>query len=254
MAEARKIFLQVAMKVEAEPLLSALVAVRIAPDWCPGLPFEFYQANHRGLEITFGLPGNDPVHSFDSIGSVPAGLLAYLGITHLQPDLVLNAGTCGGFHSLHHRISEVFIGTRFVAFHHRRSSIPAMQNYGFGKYPVANSAELRNALKLSEGIVSSGDALDYSDDDRVYMKQSGATLKEMEAAAIGWACHFFGTPLLLVKSVTDLVDHPDDTASQFLRNYARAADTLKIEVLRILDYLAENSSDPVWNHSAISDT
>ena len=33
----------------------------------------------------------------DNVGTTPAALASYLAITSLQPDLIINAGTCGGF-------------------------------------------------------------------------------------------------------------------------------------------------------------
>lgn len=34
----------------------------------------------------------------------------------------------------------------------------------------------------------------------------GATIKEMEAAAIAWSANLFGTPMFCVKAITDIVD------------------------------------------------
>jgi nucleoside phosphorylase len=31
-------------------------------------------------------------------------------------------------------------------------------------------------------------------------------VKEMEAAAIAWSAHLFGTPMFALKSITDIVD------------------------------------------------
>jgi nucleoside phosphorylase len=193
----------------------------------------------------------DPTHGVDCIGSVPAAVLAQLAIMHLSPSLVLNAGTCGGFQSKGHAIAQVFVGTRYVAFHHRRNTIPAMREYGIGKYPVCRSSRLREALGLPEGIVSSGDALDYSAEDREYIAANGGTLKEMEAAAIGWICGLSGTPLLPLKTITDWVDHPADTGEQFYANLAAATESLTRELLRVLRYLAEHLEDEVWGASPI---
>ena len=121
-----------------------------------------------------------------------------------------------------------------------------MKNYGIGKYTVGDSSELVSALALPEGIITSGDALDYSKEDREYIAENGGTLKEMEAAAIGWVCGFTRTPLLPVKTVTDWVDHPSDTAEQFKANYAQSVANLTQELLRILKYLGEHPKDRIW--------
>ncbi len=235
------------MRLEAKPLLDTLRAKRIFPKWIGKLPFEIFQASHEGLDILIGIAGDDPHHDCDSIGSVPAAVLAQLAISHLNPALILNAGTCGGFQSKGHAIADVLIGTDYVAFHHRRSSIASMRDYGIGKYPVCDSSELRKALGFRDGIVTSGDALDYSKEDQEYIAANGGTLKEMEAAAIGWVCMFTKTPLLPVKTVTDWVDHPADTGMQFMANYDQSVKKLTEALIRVLHYLGTHPNDRVWD-------
>ena len=57
-----------------------------------------------------------------------------------------------------------------------------------------------------EGIVTSGNSLDYTREDMDAMVAAGAAVKEMEASAIAWAAHLFGTPMFALKSITDIVD------------------------------------------------
>ena len=47
------------------------------------------------------------------------------------------------------------------------------------------------ALGLKSGVVSSGNSLDYTDKCMEIMTGHGAALKEMEAAAIAWACALY---------------------------------------------------------------
>jgi nucleoside phosphorylase len=234
------------MGLECDPLLKALSARLIEYPWAESFPFRFYTAALGNLELVVAVAGLDPTHGVDSIGSVPAAVLAGFAIRELKPDLVLNPGTCGGFISSEHKIGEVLIGSEYVAFHSRRITIPTMREYGLGKYPVTNSEALRQHFSLREGIVSSGDALDYSDEDKEYMLGHRGTLKEMEAAAIGWVCQFFKVPFLPIKAVTDFVDHPAPTADQFLANYGSACENLKKQTLQILDYLDTHPKDAAW--------
>jgi 5'-methylthioadenosine nucleosidase len=39
----------------------------------------------------------DPRFGVDSVGTVPAAIATYAALTALKPDLLLNAGTAGGF-------------------------------------------------------------------------------------------------------------------------------------------------------------
>lgn len=41
---------------------------------------------------------------------------------------------------------------------------------------------------------------------RRQMKANDAACKEMEGAAVGWACQLHGTPFFCIKAVTDIVD------------------------------------------------
>ncbi len=59
---------------------------------------------------------------------------------------------------------------------------------------------------MQEGIVSSGNSLDYTKEDMERMTEHGVAVKEMEAASIAWAAHLFGTPMFALKAITDIVD------------------------------------------------
>lgn len=41
--------------------------------------------------------GKDKNHTVDNVGTVPAALASYLAIQAFKPDLVISAGTAGGF-------------------------------------------------------------------------------------------------------------------------------------------------------------
>ena len=59
---------------------------------------------------------------------------------------------------------------------------------------------------MQAGVVSSGNSLDYTTEDFAAMSRTETAIKEMEAAAIAWVADMFGTPMLCLKSVTDIVD------------------------------------------------
>jgi 5'-methylthioadenosine nucleosidase len=245
----KRIYLQFAMAIEGDPLVSALNAQPMKYSWAEPFPFRFFSAARGDLDLIIGFAGADPVHGVDSIGTMPAAVLSAFAVRELRPALVLNPGTCGGFESNEHKIGEVLIGTEYVAFHGRRIDIPAipsMRDYGIGKYRVADSESLRRHCSLRNGIVSTGDAIDYSAEDRAYMLDNRGTLKEMEAAAIAWVCQLHSVPFLPIKAVTDFVDHSASSAEQFMKNYATTVQNLTKETLRILDYLNSHPEDSVW--------
>lgn len=59
----------------------------------------------------------------DNVGTVPAALTAYLAIQAFKPDIVISAGTAGGFRSRGAAIADVFVSTGMVN-HDRRIPIP----------------------------------------------------------------------------------------------------------------------------------
>jgi 5'-methylthioadenosine nucleosidase len=59
----------------------------------------------------------------DHIGTVPAALTTYLAIQAFRPDVVISAGTCGGFAARGAAIADVFVSTRMVN-HDRRIPLP----------------------------------------------------------------------------------------------------------------------------------
>jgi hypothetical protein len=59
-------------------------------------------------------------------------------------------------------------------------------------------------------VVSTGNSLDCSPTDEPILKANEAAVKDMEGAAIAYTAQLMATPLIAIKSVTDIVDgeHP----------------------------------------------
>ena len=55
-------------------------------------------------------------------------------------------------------------------------------------------------------MVSSGNSLDYTEQDLTFMVSNKVAVKEMEAAAVAWVAAMFQTPMFCLKSITDIVD------------------------------------------------
>ena len=55
-------------------------------------------------------------------------------------------------------------------------------------------------------MVSSGNSLDYTEQDMAFMLSNKVAVKEMEAAAVAWVASMFQTPMFCLKSITDIVD------------------------------------------------
>jgi len=61
------------------------------------LPAVSYSGVHQGCKLTVVCNGKDPVSGVDSVGTVCAALTTMAAVQAVKPDLVINAGTAGGF-------------------------------------------------------------------------------------------------------------------------------------------------------------
>ena len=77
-------------------------------------------------------------------------------------------------------------------------------------------------LGLKTGVVSTGNALDLAEEDLRVMCESGAAVKDMEAAAIAQTCHLYGCPFVVIRALSDIAGGGDNHLSfeQFLEQAA----------------------------------
>jgi 5'-methylthioadenosine nucleosidase len=222
---------QFAMAGEAAPFLSSGAAfTRLPADGTFGFQY------HRRGDVVVAFPGAHPRFGVDAIGSVPAALLTHAVISRFSPARLINAGTAGGFQSRGGAIGDVYLGASPVVFHDRRIALPGFEAMGVGSFPVESDAALAAKLGVKVGAVTTGDSLDATPEDLKRMNASGAHVKEMEAAAVAWVCERHKVPLVLIKAITDLVDHHEDTADQFTRNYALAVQQLSAVLGRAVEH------------------
>ena len=67
----------------------------------------------------------------DKVGTNAATLTTYLAIQAFKPDLVISAGTAGGFKARGAEIADVFVSTA-VQNHDRRIPLPGFDKFGVG--------------------------------------------------------------------------------------------------------------------------
>jgi hypothetical protein len=89
----------IAMQAEAMPLVQTLqLTEEDEPSVFPkAVPWKKYSGTHEGLSVHIVVPGKDFNLGVDSVGTVPVSILTYASIVSLHPDLIINAGTAGGF-------------------------------------------------------------------------------------------------------------------------------------------------------------
>jgi 5'-methylthioadenosine nucleosidase len=118
------------MEAEAAPLVEHLQLKR-TPGLLGAVPLtcDCFTGSAHGMSVTVVTSGKCWRYGVDSVGTVPAALAAYAVLTTLKPDLLLNAGTAGGFRSRGGSIGDVYVAT--AARHHdRRIEMPVFDEYG----------------------------------------------------------------------------------------------------------------------------
>ena len=246
------------MEAEAKPFIEHMELKLIENFFPKHTPFLAYDGMHHNARVTVITFGKDSIYGtgVDNVGTVPSSLATFLAIQkfsagpkeddegHPGPvDLILNAGTCGGFKRKGAGIGDVFL-TVGVANHDRRIPIPGFDTFGIGKLEVATEikpspTEMASSLGYKTGICTTGNSLDYVDKDSEIMLENDASVKDMEAGAIAWIAKMNNIPYMGVKVVTDIVDGEHPTQDEFLANLASAAKSLQDALPKVLDHIID---------------
>ena len=227
----------VAMQAEAQPFIEHYGVKEIEGFFAP-LPCKLYQAEVNGATLSIVLNGQQ--HDSDLVGCEAASVATLAAIQKLNPDLIINSGTCGAFQANDAHIGDVYIGNA-VMFHDRR--VPGDDAWGtqaLGNYPVWEGAPaLAEKLGLKMGKVTTGSSLDMQPCDLQIIQENHGELKDMEGAAVAFVCSLFNKPILFVKSVTDLCDSGAETFEEFSKNLALACEKLRLTNIQVIDELTK---------------
>ena len=241
-ADVQRIGFVFAMRAEGQGLVDRLgltEQARLDPD----LPACWFSGRveggpgERDLEVAIVFAGEDPYHACDRIGTVPATLAAYLLCRRFRPDLLVNAGTCGGFQRAGASIGAVYVAGGDFLFHDRRIPLPNFEAFGVGRIPAILDEPMRAAFGAEWGIISTGDSFAPTAEELAFFKRERVTCKEMEAASLASLARDLGIHFLALKAVTDLVDHPEPEASAFERNLSRVSVILEERLVRFLEWM-----------------
>eukprot|EP00565_Helicotheca_tamesis_P001939 CAMPEP_0185725778 /NCGR_PEP_ID=MMETSP1171-20130828/1949_1 /TAXON_ID=374046 /ORGANISM="Helicotheca tamensis, Strain CCMP826" /LENGTH=256 /DNA_ID=CAMNT_0028393985 /DNA_START=89 /DNA_END=859 /DNA_ORIENTATION=- len=238
------VVIAIAMEAEAAPFVEFL-SLKEDNEFFPKVtPFKAFRGLYEECDVTVVTNGKDEVHGngVDNVGTVPAAVATFLALqtitstTSSPPDLLINAGTCGGFRRKGAEIGDVFLTTA-VANHDRRIPIPGFTDYGIGHIKSVDVPELANSINAKTGVCTTGNSLDAHDVDEHHMKENDASVKDMEAAAIAWSCELHSVPHFGVKVVTDIVDGEKPTQEEFMENLGSAAKSLQEALPKVIEHV-----------------
>ena len=208
-----------------------------------GRPFEWFVAERDDHRVVVALNGVDRRHGVDLVGTEPAVLNTGAVLDAFAPDLVVSAGTAGGWQRAGAAVGDVYVSWPHVVRHDRRIDLDGLRVYGIGRHGVWDGGPaLPDRLGARTGVVTTGNALDESDVDREWILTLDGEVKEMEAAAVAWVCELHDTPFVAVKTITDLVDHPTPTGEQFLANLRTASERLAIVLPDVVSHWADDAN------------
>ena len=242
----KRVVVIMAMLAEATPLLKSLGCDPESPDRFLVKPGELGRVytgaivdedSNSQLEVFVVCNGKCITYGCDSVGKVPAAVVTHMAINELKPDILINAGTCGGFASQGCAIGDVFVVSQ-CKVHDARIPLPVLEDYGVGSWKPRSAMNLVTFLGVKSGILTTGDSLDCPDIDRDTIAKSGAHVKDMEGSAIAYIAKINGdVPVILIKSVTDIVDGGRATQEEFLENLHTAATALMDKMTKTLDFI-----------------
>ena len=235
-----------AMRAEAKPLIEYYGLEEQEGFFSP-LPCKLYSSpkggGQEGAALFVVINGSD--RGRDLIGCEAAAVTTQAAIMKLQPDLVISAGTCGGWQRYGARVGQTYVADG-VMFHDRR--VPGDNEWdtqGLGNYKVwEGSWRIAEALGLPMGKVTTGSSFDLSPEEDQLIDENGGRLKEMEGAAVAFVCSLYKVPVMLVKTVTNLRDAAppktlpregvDSQIDSFQENLKRASLSLRETLVGIL--------------------
>jgi nucleoside phosphorylase len=225
-----------AMEAEGMPLVERLKLTE-QPAVDPNLSQRHFAGTVGTVSIDLLINGLDPRSGTDRIGTDAATLAGFIAIRKFAPDVVINAGTCGGFQSRGGCIGDIYVSEGDCLFHDRHIALPGFELQARGQWPVTPAPHLAAAMGAKSGIISTGNSLDATPDELMFFARHHVVAKDMEACAIAQVCGQCGVPFIAVKAVTDLVDHPEPTSDAFLRNLRTASALLSEQMERGIRWL-----------------
>lgn len=234
--DVKHVLFVIAMEAEAKPFLDHLSLKLIEHDH-KSLSLQLFQGVYKeNMKITVAVNGKCNRFNVDNVGTTPAALSTYLAINHVKPDLIINAGTAGGFKSKGADIGDVFLSSNFK-HHDRRIPIPGFTEYGVGDHDSILTPKLAEYLKAKVGVITTSNSLDHNETDDQIMLDHNASVKDMEAAAVAWVAEQTSTPCFGLKVVTDIVDGDKPTSEEFLENLSSAAKNLQETLPKVVDFI-----------------
>ena len=176
-----RVVILMAMEEEAHPfILKHNLKLIQNPPWNSQLPFVAYKGMVGRMEVILVWAGHDKRYKVINVATTASTVSCYVSIEAFKPDIVISAGTAGGFKSAGGEIADVYLSSKCV-FHSRRipNSDIGYCEYGFGHFRSPPLELLAKQAKCKIGVISTSDSLDYTAKDLQIIRAEGACVKEV---------------------------------------------------------------------------
>jgi adenosylhomocysteine nucleosidase len=198
-----------------------------------------------GCEYTSGkMDGVEVVLLRSGIGKVNAALSTAILLERFKPDYVINTGSAGGFNP-QLNVGDVVISTEV---RHHDVDVTVF-GYEYGQVPqlppafeadsqlvqvAENCAKEIKDIQVVRGLIATGDSF-MNDPARVdFIRDRFTDLQavEMEAAAIAQVSYQFGTPFVVIRSLSDIAGKESNVSfDQFLEKAALHSADLVMKIV-----------------------
>ncbi len=242
------IVILMAMQEEANSLIDALELVEVDGLFPRQLPFRCFQSSKiqstqfSTIKISLITSGKDQRYEVDNIGCEAATLMTHQAIQQLSPDLIISAGTAGGFAERGAEIGSIYVAKDYFVFHDRIVPLPGFEQVGVGYFPALELGQMVKQLGFGVGVISTGSSLEKNPKDQRVIKAHPVVAKEMEAAAIAWVASLYQVPMTAIKSITNLVDLDNRSEHEFVKNFELAVSGLTSAMIKVLHYFNQKDS------------
>lgn len=198
-----------------------------------------------GCEYTSGkMDGVEVVLLRSGIGKVNAALSTAILLERFKPDYVINTGSAGGFNP-QLNVGDVVISTEV---RHHDVDVTVF-GYEYGQVPqlppafeadsqlvqvAENCAKEIKDIQVVRGLIATGDSFmnDPARVDFIRDKFTDLQAVEMEAAAIAQVSYQFGTPFVVIRSLSDIAGKESNVSfDQFLEKAALHSADLVMKIV-----------------------
>ena len=123
-----------AMRAEARLVVEAVEAKEV--DSPAPMPYRWWVRECDSYRLVIAINGVDDRHGVDLIGTEPAVLCTNAVVAAFSPDVVISAGTAGGWQRSGASVGDLYVGWPHVVRHDRRIDIARLRDYGIGRHAV----------------------------------------------------------------------------------------------------------------------